>query len=274
MIKYIIFRFLTVILPFTAYYITDFIACIAGYIIFRSGNWRIGAIQHNLETIGCKDADIRAIFTNMIINYIDFFKSFYMSKIKLVNITKMSCAFPDIPYVLLTGHFGNWEMGGIVLSAAGQNLVTIAESEGPGERMYELFKKMRSTTSMKVLRLEDKMIGMELNNAISNGHNPVLLMDRDITKTGIRVQMGSRNALIPKGPYYFAKKYGLRICIGTFRRIKDKRFRYICNVQSIDVTGKASNDAQNAINEFIRQIAAKPEEWFAFDINWEEKNEQ
>lgn len=273
MIKYLIFRIFSVLIPFTAYYITDAFACIAGHVIFRTGNWRVSAIRNNLRAIGCGDAKIKQVFINMIINYTDFIRSFYMSKKSLLCITKFNSEKPENQFILLTGHYGNWELGGVILSAKGFNLVTIAESQGPGERMYELFRKMRSSTSLKVLKLEDKMIGVKLDKAIRAGHNPVLLMDRDIMKTGVGVMMGSRPARIPKGPYYFAKKHNLQLCVGTFRRQIHPKYRYTCDMKCIENAGNIRKDAQNAIDEFIRQIHVKPEEWFAFDIYWEDVNE-
>ncbi len=274
MIRYLMFRLLTVLLPFTAYYVTDRFALLVGNMIFLSKNWRINAIDSNLRTAGAEDFNPKNTFVNMIINYIDFIKLFYMRKRDLIKITQNTCAMPDEQFMLLTAHFGNWELGGLYITSIGYRGVTIAEGEGPGERMYKLFEKMRSSASMEVLRLEDHAVSLKLNSSIEAGKIPILLIDRDITHNGISVMFGNKPALVPKGPYFFSKRYKLPIYVGVFYRMNNERFRYGCDMTLVNSVGKIRDDAQLSINALVEKIKARPEEWFAFDMNWEADNDK
>ena len=272
MIRYLIFRLLTVFVPFVSFSIIDIFSEITGSLIYFSGNWRVDTMQNNLAAINAENGNVRRTFVNMIANYCDFIRFYYVKRTVLGKITQIEP--PNVPgtderFILLTGHFGNWELAGLFITYLGYQMVTVAESKGPGERMYQLFVNMRSRENLKVLRLEDPAIGQLFKKSIDEGLNPVLLLDRDITKTGVSVQMGNKKALIPKGPYFFTKRHSLPMQLGVFFRIKHKKYRYTSSIVPIDTVFKMKKDAQQAINSFIEVIKLNPYEWFAFDINWE-----
>ncbi len=272
MIRYFLFRLLTVFIPYISFLIIDMFSEIIGSLIYFSGNWRINTMQNNLATINAENGNIRKTFVNMIANYCDFIRFYYVKRTILGKLTQIKPAIvpeTDERFILLTGHFGNWELGGLFITYCGYKMVTIAESTGPGEKMYQLFANMRSRENLKILRLEDPAIAQLLNESIDKGLNPALLLDRDITRTGISVQMGNRKALIPKGPYFFSKKHLLPMQLGIFFRIKHKKYRYTTSIVPVKTVFNMKSDAQEAINSFIEIIKLNPYEWFAFDINWE-----
>ena len=274
MFKYFYIRTLNVILPFVPYYIIDFIGKISGTAIYRSNNWRTSALLKNAENAGIGEVLPEEVFQNMVINFLDFFKSTYLNKKYLQKISD-NCAFNSIgfdlnqQFILATGHLGNWDLAGVYIGSIRGNFVTVAESKGPGERLFKLFSKMRGKTGMKVLRLEDQFVAVKMEKYIKLGYSPVLLIDRDIAESGINLTFGNAKASVPKGAYYFSKRYGIPILIAGYVRIKDLRYRYkvICAVESPVQNSREASES--VINKFVKIVKQYPNEWTAFDMRWE-----
>jgi len=128
---------------------------------------------------------------------------------------------------------------------------------------------MRGKTGMKVLRLEDKFVAVKMERYIKKGYSPVLLIDRDITDSGLSLKFGIANASVPKGAYYFSKRYGIPILIASYVRIKNPRYRYkvICAIENPVQNRKEASES--VISKFIEIVKQYPNEWTAFDMRWE-----
>lgn len=274
MFRYIVIRLASIFLPFIPYYITDSAGKAIGRFIGSTNNWRKKALVENAERTGVGSVNPSNVFINMMINYIDFYRSFYQNKKYLSRISDDS-AFKDneinlnTQFILATGHFGNWDLAGVFLNTLRGDFVTVAESKGPGERMFNLMKEMRGSTGMAVLRLEDEYVALKMEKFIKRGFSPVLLADRDINESGLKVKFGNAFASVPKGIYYFSKRYGLPVLIAGYVRIKNPKYRYKVLCSMVYPEGGARELSESVINKLVEMISRHPEEWTAFDMKWE-----
>ncbi|MDY6788189.1 MAG: lysophospholipid acyltransferase family protein [candidate division WOR-3 bacterium] len=272
MINYLFVRIMTVLIPQLSFSVTDTIAYIAGSAIYYSRNWRVKTIRENLRRAGI-ETPVKMTFVNMTVNLFDFLRFYYTKRAYLSRITlnKYPISLIDKHMMIVTGHFGNWELAGLYITYLGKKMITVAESEGPGERMYQFYSNMRSAENMIVLKLEDKTTPFKIDHYLKNGYSGVLLADRDISRSGVDVDFNSYTARVPKGPYYFAKRYSLPLYLGTMYRYHDKKYRYKCYIENIPKTDNMRVDAQRTIEKFIEHIKTAPNEWFAYDMNWEDR---
>lgn len=274
MLKYTAIRLLTVLLPFIPYYITDMIAKAAGILMYSAGNWRIQAVRGNMENLGIEVYDERSVFVNQTASLLDFLRMYYLGFNRIRHITME----PDIadmlkerPILLVSAHYGCWELAGLYISHIFGQMFTVAESAGPGMKEYRIYEKLRSVTGMKILRLEDKELGRNMDNLISSGYSPVLMTDRDYTHTGVKTRMGLADLSMPKGPYFFAKKYGLPLYFGLLYRVKHKRFRYKADIRRIGNCSDIRHGAQQVADDLFSIISSRPEYWYAYEAYWGEK---
>lgn len=266
---------MNVFLPFIPFYITDIIAEIIGTMIYLSGNWRKKAITDNLRKIGIERKSSKATFINMVSNYFDFIRFYYVKKEWLASITDYSDCKPfinakDRRIMLVTGHFGNWDVAGLFANMLGMKFISIAELKGVGEENYKIMKRMRERNGLIILALEDPFVALKLEKYVNKGYSPVLLIDRDITDTGFVVNYGNESAKVPKGAFYFAKKFTSHVYAAGFILVKSKKFRYKIVVKEVGYVGNINNGVQSGIDALISLIKDYPDQWFAFDVNWEE----
>ncbi len=257
------------------FYIIDIMAYIIGNIIYYSGNWRVRAIENNVYFVTGKHIKSKQVFINMTRNFLDFIKLHYYKKEYIYSIVndnswKSILENKDKQYILLTAHFTNWELGGIWLSKWNRKFVTIAESKGPGEKLFSIYKKLRSKEGTIILRLEDKNVSIDLLHYIKDGYLPVLLIDRDIIKNGEKVKFGNKNCYVPKGPYVYGNKFGYDYLFGYFYKIKHEKYRYKADHFIINNSGNKDIDMKNIMNSFSKLIKQYSFEWYAFDMRWEE----
>ncbi len=222
-------------------------------------------------------------FQHIIWNYIDFLKTPYLNKkdifsfcpvhhLKLLDKYKKEKGL-----VLVSAHIGNFDFASSYISSfEGIKTITVAESSGPGEEMYNLFAKFRGSFGMKVLKLEDKLTMFNLYRALKDGDMIVLLGDRDILNNGERLRFFNAEATFPKGPYYLAYKLKKPLFVAFAVRNPKRRKEYTIIEKEIKFNDLFSIDEKNAIKiimeRFVREleivIREYPDQWLVFQPPW------
>ena len=97
--------------------------------------------------------------------------------------------------LLITGHLGAWELGGMVLAADGfpVNVVTMAE---PTSELNEWRQKYRQRFGIKTVTVgADKFAFIEIIQALRRNELVAMLVDRPYLNSGIEVQFFGRPTL-------------------------------------------------------------------------------
>ncbi len=273
MLVYYYFRIMSLFLYFIPFEIIDFISFFVGNLIYISNNWRIKSIRENLLKIGITDFNLRKIFINMVRNHLDLLKFYFDKRKKLLQITDLENVdlerLKKDKYILLTAHYGNWELAGAFFGSLVKKTVSVAEFKGVGDIRYKTLLKFRSRTGMRILPLEELSTVFEIEKYIEKGYITVLLFDRDINDTGMLCEIDGVKLYIPKGPFYFSKKFDLDILLGVFFYVKNKKYRYSVKLVKIDRVENLKKYAENGLKELKKIIQGNPEEWFAFLVRWE-----
>jgi KDO2-lipid IV(A) lauroyltransferase len=99
-------------------------------------------------------------------------------------------------------HAGNWDHAGAYFCGKGIHLVTVAERLKP-EKLFLKFLKYRQDMGMEVLSLDSETIET-LATRLREGHLVALVADRDLSKSGIEVQLFGGPTRMPAGPAVLA----------------------------------------------------------------------
>lgn len=121
--------------------------------------------------------------------------------------------------VVALGHLGSWDHLGTWAAATLAPVTTVAERLGsPG--LFEAFTDARARAGITALALDDPSTPARLRRALRDGHLVALLADRDLTGTGLDVDLLGSRARFAPGPATLAVTSGALLFFAgcTYRR--------------------------------------------------------
>jgi KDO2-lipid IV(A) lauroyltransferase len=174
--------------------------------------------------------------------------------------------------ILVTAHLGNWDLAGAFLAALGYPLTAVVEPIGQG--VTKTLNRYRGWTGMELVRLGETF---EMRRALCRNQFLVLLGDRDLTGTGVRVKFFKRDRYIPLGPAWLALHADTPILTG-YMVIAPKRKRrpYLVVIEPPLPIDRSRKDLRSAIisttralsERLTRMIQSYPDQWFVFQPEW------
>ncbi|MDY0150122.1 MAG: lysophospholipid acyltransferase family protein [Kiritimatiellia bacterium] len=173
--------------------------------------------------------------------------------------------------ILLTAHYGNWEMGGAIIAAMDIPINAVVRPvESPSlERIFSMFRRQRG---LKVIPLAHAGVG--ILKALKRGEVVALVGDRDFTGNGQPAHFFGREVSLPRGAAWFSHRTGIPVTMGFVTRAPDDTF--ILRIHPpIDPVAAGSEGAIQAhiIRIMEETIARDPSQWFIFDPFWPDEAE-
>ncbi|KMM45332.1 lipid A biosynthesis acyltransferase [Cellulomonas sp. A375-1] len=180
--------------------------------------------------------------------------------------------------VLALGHLGNWDLAGAWATRAVAPVTTVAERLEPPE-VFEEFLRFREGIGLRILPLGDGDVFRELVRVVRTGGPGLvpLLADRDLTHSGIEVDLFGRQARVAAGPAALSLATGapLVTTVITYERLHGERRRRARTPWGICVTfdpvEPVADDVPRAervgvltqawVDRLAAGIAASPQDW-------------
>lgn len=131
----------------------------------------------------------------------------------------------DGPVVLALTHSGNWDLAGAWFCQNYGTIVTVAEKLEP-KALFDGYVEFREQLGMEIIGVgPGESVFEQLVQKVSG--RPVLvplLADRDISGGGVRVKLGTEEALVAAGPAALALRLGRPLIAGhiTFRKSRGR----------------------------------------------------
>jgi len=283
MFSYLLYRFgqfLALSLPLKkAYKLAIFLSDLQYYLAFRDRK----RVAENLKIIfpDKSKSEITKIqiqtFRNFAKYLVDFFRfdklnmEYINKNINIVNIDYINEGLKaGKGVILLTGHLGNWELGGVMLSMIGYPLTSVALPH-KSKRVNSFFNRQRESKGVKIFPLGNaakSCLKVLKQNGIIG-----LVGDRDFTGKGIIIDFFGKEAIFPLGAAALSLKTGAQIIPGFMLRNNDDSFSIVLEKPiQYEITGNDHKD--------LRQIAIKykdifesyiknyPEQWYMFRRFW------
>ncbi|MEA3305263.1 MAG: hypothetical protein U9R52_00450 [Candidatus Omnitrophota bacterium] len=174
--------------------------------------------------------------------------------------------------IILTGHFGNWELAGYVVAGMGYKLNAVALAHADS-RINNLFIEQRRKSGTQVIPISSAkkscLAALERNELIA------ILGDRPYRDHGIEVNFFGRTAIVPRGAALFSIKNSAPIITAfTYKEDEEKDiyklvFKKLVYVEQGDSTGELlENITQNFIRRFESYIQKYPSQWYMFNKVW------
>ncbi len=157
--------------------------------------------------------------------------------------------------LLVTGHLGNWELGGAYIAARGLPIDAIARHmENPLVDGY--VTRTRQRLGMRVVH--DEAAVRQVPRAIRGGRSVAMLVDQGaVGLASTWVPFFGRDAKTPRGPAVFALRLDAPVVFGCALREPDGRYRM--HLEPVEVA--RSGDREADVDRTVAAYTATLERW-------------
>jgi len=174
--------------------------------------------------------------------------------------------------ILLSAHFGNWEL--LAKSFAQRHKMSVIVAGQENYLVDKLINDLRTTNGYNTI-YKDKSVARKVLTALKQNEFVAILGDQDANKQGVFVPFFGRLASTAKGPAIFALKAKCPIYTAFCVRLPDGKYK--ATVEEIIVPDNLS-EAEKVeyimakYNEVLQSYVEKyPSLWFWFHRRWKTK---
>lgn len=172
--------------------------------------------------------------------------------------------------VLVTGHFGSWELMGAATRQKGYP-VDFLVGEQHNLLIDDLMNDYRISVGIGIIKMGAAAKG--IIRALKNNRFVAMLSDQDAGSDGTVVEFFNRPASTPKGPAAFALKMDAPVIMAFIIRENQKKQRIIIEKPIfIEKTTDKENDIQRLTQAYTRvleeYIRKYPDHWFWPHRRW------
>lgn len=177
--------------------------------------------------------------------------------------------------IIVSMHFGNWDLGAGAAAARGYPLTVVAETFAD-PRLDEMVMNARRRLGMQIVKLEKA--GPSLIRALKQNGLLALLIDRPVPGDGVKVQFFGEEVEVPAGPARLALRTGAAVVPTAFARLRPDRPAVVTLTDfgvAVAPTGEDATDVlavtQAIMRSYEQFIRAYPEQWYMFREMWPAK---
>lgn len=168
--------------------------------------------------------------------------------------------------LVVTAHFGNWEMGGAVLASLGYTVNAVVMPQRM-RRLERLLSRQREERGMRILPVGQAALG--ILRCLKRGELVALLADRDFSKHTETVGFFGQPARLPQGAAALALRTGAPIVPAFMMRQEDDTFLLRLHPA---IRPEQEGTLENIMNRIAasmeKEIGERPYQWFIFRNFW------
>lgn len=221
----------------------------------------------------------RLSFGNYVVYLVDFFRFFSTDESEVhrrvvVHDTvweRLRGVRQGSGIVFMTMHFGNWDLGGAVLSSKGFPISAIAD-EFQNSRLNRLIISSREHLGMKVIPVG--RMGPGILRALRNDDVVALLVDIPQPEGGVEVEFFGSTISVPDGPARIALRAGSSVVAATLPRLARWGDQVGADIAPVtfEPTGNQERDVQALTQQVFHSLEGlvrrHPEQWYIFRNLW------
>jgi KDO2-lipid IV(A) lauroyltransferase len=178
--------------------------------------------------------------------------------------------------ILVTGHYGNWEIAAATVAARGTPISAIVRRQG--NRLVDArLNGLRS--NLGVDTITQREAPSRVPRLLRKNRVIGIVGDQDARKAGVFVPFFGRPASTHRGPALFALKLGVPVFACVARRLPGREVRYEVSGQRVPVvrTGDLEADVRALTAELAARLEGEvrkaPEQYFWFHRRWKSSPE-
>lgn len=218
----------------------------------------------------------KRVYRNMVQTFVEVLnltkvnRSYVDKYVEVVNMDRIrNAAKSGRGTILLTAHFGDWELSSLVSSVEGFPILVLVR-EQKMKRLNELLNRLRESNGCRVIRK-----GMDVKNILKAlyGKNIVgILSDQDAGKKGVFVDFFGRPTSYHSGPFDIAKHTDSLILPNFIVRTGGPHHK-LCLEEYIDFRNAQGPDAiKENLQKFAKllegYVRKYPDQWLWLHKRW------
>jgi lauroyl/myristoyl acyltransferase len=175
--------------------------------------------------------------------------------------------------ILVTGHFGNWELGAVMMRHFGFPLDVVALAE-PDPVVNEIRRRMRESLGVRTIEVRQSLdTALQIRRRLAENATVAMLMDRHLGRDRVRVTFFGRDAWFLRAPALLGYLSGAPLVPCFIERQADGRFLVLPGVP-IHVDRELPRDeavrraAQAFASALEARIHERPDLWYQFYPYW------
>lgn len=176
--------------------------------------------------------------------------------------------------ILLGGHFGNWEFGGLVIRLLRGYSLTVVGKPEPSPAVSALRRRMRESFGIETIEIGRMLdTALQIRGVLTANGIVAMLLDRHLGRDQVEVTFFGRQTKFLRSPAMIAYLSGAPLLPSFVIRQPDGRFAAVCGVPIRPDTTLATEDSvrqmtqafASALEDRIRQ---HPHLWYQFYPYW------
>jgi len=174
------------------------------------------------------------------------------------------------PLVLLSGHFGNWELCPIVTALRGYPITALARAQERLPKLYQLLVSLRESKGCRIVHKGGAL--KQLLQALDRRELVGIVADQ-ASRKGLFIEFFGRQALFTTGPFELARTSGAMLVPGFIHRVRGPFHRLVVE-PPIDLprSGRTEEVIRTGIEQFAktlaRHIEQDPGQWLWLHRRW------
>lgn len=174
--------------------------------------------------------------------------------------------------ILLSAHFGNWEMFAAWIAALGYPIDVVVKPQR-NHTADEFYNNLRRSTGVGIIPTQKA--SRQIIVSLKKNRMVAILADQYAGHDGVPVEFFGRQTATHRGPAAIALKLGCPIYHGVFVRQPDNRHRAICRGPlEFTPSGNTDDDIMALTQAYTRKleeyIRRHPEQWLWTHRRWKD----
>jgi len=238
--------------------------------IYARNGGGVRQLRENLA-VAAPDADLDVLTRDAMRSYLRYWCEAFrlpswptddlVRRTRTVGEEHLRAAYGSTGAIVALPHTANWDWAGAWACATGMPVVAVAERLEP-KRLYDEFVVFRRSIGMEILPLGEAGVVAQLGSYLAQGRLVCLLSDRDLTSTGVEVELLGRRAMVPRGAAVLSQRTGAAIVPGTFSYAgKETELRFWPAVPVESGRAGATSMMQTVADAFGAGIREHPQDW-------------
>jgi KDO2-lipid IV(A) lauroyltransferase len=176
--------------------------------------------------------------------------------------------------ILVGGHFGNWELGGVALRLLRNYSLTVVGKAEASPIVNMLRRRMRDSLGIDSLEIGQVLdTALRIRGLLANNRIVAMLADRHIGRDRVDVTFFGRRASFLRSPAMIGLMSGAPLLPSFMMRQADGRFVGLCGEPivvdpSIDRDVAVTRAMQSFASQLEAQIRQRPHLWYQFYPYW------
>jgi KDO2-lipid IV(A) lauroyltransferase len=177
--------------------------------------------------------------------------------------------------MLVTGHFGNWEAGGLMMSRVLGLPLTVVAMREADDTVNRIRNDIRNQIGIETIEVRQSLdTPLKIRAALARNRFVAILVDRHMGRDRVEVRLFGRQAWFLRTPLLIAALTGAPIAVSTVERRGPGRFHAWMGAP-IRMPPTMTRDewipcaAQQIADAIAARVTARPECWYHFYRYWD-----